>query len=454
MLAPIRPSPTIPILMGDSSVISGRASFEASSRPWPLTTKHRPLRGVASSGPASVAPPGQRQSRSSCWQGVEPPAGHDARQRRRGDRVVVQRGRSRREGQGDRRGTGGRGVPWGCPRQVTAGLFDLDGVLTDTAAVHDKAWKETFDAFLRERAERTGEPFVPFDPVADYATYVDGKPRPDGVRDFLASRGITLPEGSPDDGPDLETVNGLGNRKNQALLRRIHQDGRRGVRGLPAVPGGGPGRRAAPGGGVLQRQHRGGPARSPGLAALVEGWIDGLAIAAQGLKGKPAPDSFLAGARCAGVEPAQAAVFEDALAGCRGRPGRRVRVRGRGGPGRAARTRCGRTAPTSWSPTWPSCSTAGREASPGDPGDGVAGRALVCAGAGARPRPAGPVGVAVRAVQRPHRAAREPGRGRAVRDPGHLPQLVLRGAARCRTPSAPTATRRPARRSSTSPTAS
>jgi beta-phosphoglucomutase family hydrolase len=202
----------------------------------------------------------------------------------------------------------------GLPEQVTAGLFDLDGVLTDTAAVHDKAWKEMFDAFLRERAEQTGEPFVPFDPATDYATYVDGKPRPDGVRDFLGSRGITLPEGRPDDGPDLETVNGLGNRKNRALLRRIHQEGIEVFEGsrryLEAAQDAGL-RRVV----VSSSANTAEVLRVTGLVTLVEGWIDGLAIAARGLKGKPAPDAFLAGARCAGVEPARAAVFEDALAG-------------------------------------------------------------------------------------------------------------------------------------------
>jgi beta-phosphoglucomutase family hydrolase len=209
-----------------------------------------------------------------------------------------------------RPGAGGLGLP----EAVTAGLFDLDGVLTNTAALHNQAWTEMFDAFLRERAERTGEPFVAFDPEADYATYVDGKPRPDGVRDFLASRGITLPEGRPDDGPGSETVHGLGNRKNQALLRRIHQEGVEVFAGsrryLEAARDAGL-RRVV----VSSSANTAEVLQVTGLATLVEGWIDGLAIAAQGLKGKPAPDAFLAGARCAGVEPAQAAVFEDALAG-------------------------------------------------------------------------------------------------------------------------------------------
>jgi beta-phosphoglucomutase-like phosphatase (HAD superfamily) len=121
--------------------------------------------------------------------------------------------------------------------------------------VHDKAWQEMFDAFLRERAERTGEQSVGFDPVADYAEYVDGKPRADGVRDFLASRGI-LPEGNRDDSPRVESVNGLANRKNEALLQRRR---RRGLPRLPAVPGGSPGSRLAPRSGLLERKHRGGP---------------------------------------------------------------------------------------------------------------------------------------------------------------------------------------------------
>ncbi|HEY9304115.1 MAG TPA: HAD family hydrolase, partial [Mycobacterium sp.] len=113
----------------------------------------------------------------------------------------------------------------GLPKSVHACLFDLDGVLTDTASVHTKAWKVMFDAFLRERAEKTGEPFVPFDPAADYRKYVDGKKREDGVRSFLASRGIELPDGSPDDPPDADTIYGLGNRKNDAFQKTLHDDG-------------------------------------------------------------------------------------------------------------------------------------------------------------------------------------------------------------------------------------
>jgi beta-phosphoglucomutase family hydrolase len=202
----------------------------------------------------------------------------------------------------------------GLPDAVTAGLFDLDGVLTNTAAVHNKVWKQIFDTFLREWADRTGEPFVAFDPVADYLGYVDGKPRADGVRDFLASRGITLPEGNRDDSPGAESVNGLANRKNQALLERIRDEG------VEVFPGSRRYLEAAREAGlrrvvVSSSANTAEVLRVTGLAHLVEGWIDGIAIVVQELKGKPAPDSFLAGARCVGVEPARAAVFEDALAG-------------------------------------------------------------------------------------------------------------------------------------------
>jgi beta-phosphoglucomutase-like phosphatase (HAD superfamily) len=114
-------------------------------------------------------------------------------------------------------------VSFGLPDHVRACLFDLDGVLTDTASVHRKAWKAMFDAFLRQRAH--GGDFTPFDIDADYLTYVDGKTREDGVRSFLASRDITLPEGSPDDDESAETVYGLGNRKNAAFQHTMHTDG-------------------------------------------------------------------------------------------------------------------------------------------------------------------------------------------------------------------------------------
>ena len=113
----------------------------------------------------------------------------------------------------------------GLPDRVRACLFDLDGVLTDTARIHAAAWKEMFDGYLRERARRLGEPFVPFDAVVDYDRFVDGKPRADGTRAFLESRHIELPDGTTDDRPDAETVQGLGKRKNDIVLRMIRDDG-------------------------------------------------------------------------------------------------------------------------------------------------------------------------------------------------------------------------------------
>jgi beta-phosphoglucomutase family hydrolase len=202
----------------------------------------------------------------------------------------------------------------GLPDTIKACLFDLDGVLTNTAAVHNAAWRETFDAFLSARAAETGEPFRPFDPDADYHRYVDGRPRADGVRTFLASRGITLPEGSPDDPPGTNTVNGLGNRKNVLLLERIRTDGVEVFEGSVAYL------RAAAAAG-LRRAVVSASANAPdvlattGLDRLVEVVVDGRVARAEGLRGKPEPDTFLAGARLLEVTPAEAAVFEDAQAG-------------------------------------------------------------------------------------------------------------------------------------------
>ena len=199
----------------------------------------------------------------------------------------------------------------GLPATITTCLFDLDGVLTQTAKVHNAAWKQTFDEFLRNR---DGDGFTPFDPSYDYDTYVDGKPRQDGVRDFLASRGITLPEGDPDDPPDAQTVNGLGNRKNKALLERIAQDGVEVYDGSVAYL------KAAEQAG-LHRIVVSSSANTEqvlavtGLAQYIEGRIDGVTLREQNLRGKPAPDPFLAGAKLAGVEPSAAAVFEDAISG-------------------------------------------------------------------------------------------------------------------------------------------
>ena len=210
----------------------------------------------------------------------------------------------------------------GLPSQIRACQFDLDGVLTQTARVHAAAWKEMFDAFLRARAARTGEKFVPFDPVADYDTYVDGKPRYDGVRSFLASREIELPEGDPSDPPSAETVYGLGNRKNELVLALLKRDGVKVYEGsvhyVRAVRDAGLHRAVVSASAncreVLQAAE---------IEDLFEVRIDGIVVEQRHLKGKPAPDTFLAAAEELGAKPAEAAVFEDALAGVEaGRAGR------------------------------------------------------------------------------------------------------------------------------------
>jgi beta-phosphoglucomutase family hydrolase len=202
----------------------------------------------------------------------------------------------------------------GLPARITACLFDLDGVLTQTARVHNAAWEETFNAFLRQRALATGEEFRPFDPGADYNRYVDGRQRADGVRSFLASRGIHLPDGSPIDPPTADTVYGLGNRKNEMVLRRIHTDGVEVYAGsveyLKAAARAGL-RRAV----VSASANCKDVVEAAGIADLLEVRVDGVVAREEGLRGKPYPDTFLAAASALGVRPEEAAVFEDALAG-------------------------------------------------------------------------------------------------------------------------------------------
>jgi beta-phosphoglucomutase family hydrolase len=197
---------------------------------------------------------------------------------------------------------------------VRACLFDLDGVLTETAKVHAAAWKEVFDQFLQARASKAGEQFVPFDQKDDYDAYVDGKPRYDGVRSFLASRRIELPEGKPDDPPSAETVCGLGNRKNEIVLRMIHEEG------VEAYPGSRRYLEAARDAGlrravVSSSTNCRDVLEAAGIEDLLEARIDGVVAEREHLKGKPAPDTYLAGARALDVTPEAAAVFEDALAG-------------------------------------------------------------------------------------------------------------------------------------------
>jgi beta-phosphoglucomutase family hydrolase len=202
----------------------------------------------------------------------------------------------------------------GLPEKVRACLFDLDGVLTDTASVHKKAWKAMFDAYLRQRAERIGEQFVPFDLMDDYLKFVDGKRREDGVRSFLASRGIELPEGGPDDSPVAETVHGLGNRKNEAFQETMREDGVEVFEGsrryLEAAVSAGLGVAV-----VSSSANTRDVLEVTGLDRFVQQRVDGVTLREEHLPGKPAPDSFLRAAQLLDVSPAAAAVFEDALAG-------------------------------------------------------------------------------------------------------------------------------------------
>ena len=205
-------------------------------------------------------------------------------------------------------------MQYGLPPTVRACLFDLDGVLTPTARVHAAAWKSVFDATLAQRARTAGTPFVPFDAKADYERYVDGKLRADGTRSFLASRGIVLPEGGPDDPPGAETVHGLASRKDEVFVRVLHDEG------VGAFEGSERYLRAVRGGGLLtavvsSSRHAREVLSRAGIADLFEATIDGIAATEMKLGGKPAPDTYLAAARALGVGPAESAVFEDALAG-------------------------------------------------------------------------------------------------------------------------------------------
>lgn len=195
----------------------------------------------------------------------------------------------------------------GLPDGIRACLFDLDGVLTRTASVHRAAWKATFDPVLAEHDE---PPFT----ERDYARYVDGKPRSDGVRDFLAARGIHPPEGGPDDPPEAGTVAGIGHRKNELLLRRLDEDG------VEVYPGSVDYLRAVVDAGlrtavVTASANGEAVVRAAGIEDLLEVRIDGVIAQERHLAGKPAPDTFLAGARALGVEPREAVVVEDAQAG-------------------------------------------------------------------------------------------------------------------------------------------
>lgn len=198
----------------------------------------------------------------------------------------------------------------GLPDSITTCLFDLDGVLTDTASVHRAAWQQMFNAYLEARDSKDFQPFT----EDDYNKYVDGKPRQDGVRDFLASRDIRLPDGAPTDGGDAETVWGLGNRKNDKLQDEIERNGVKVYEGsrryLELAQEHGL-RRIV----VSSSANTEMVLKVTGLERYVEGRVDGVTLAEQHIKGKPAPDSFLAGARLVGATADQAAVFEDATSG-------------------------------------------------------------------------------------------------------------------------------------------
>jgi beta-phosphoglucomutase family hydrolase len=201
----------------------------------------------------------------------------------------------------------------GLPPEVKACLFDLDGVLTRTATVHYAAWKETFDTFLRRLADEQGTPFTPFE-QSDYDRFVDGRPRLDGTRGFLESRGIDLPEGVPDDPPTAATIWGLSNAKNDLVLRKLEEGQVEvypgSVRYVEAV-------RAAGYATAVVSSSANTPAvlAAAGITELFDHRIDGNVAKERQLRGKPAPDTFVAAARDLGVGPEAAAVYEDALAG-------------------------------------------------------------------------------------------------------------------------------------------
>jgi beta-phosphoglucomutase family hydrolase len=203
---------------------------------------------------------------------------------------------------------------FGLPDDVKACLFDMDGVVTQTAVVHAAAWKEMFDDFLRQHAESTRTAFVPFDTHADYDAYVDGKPRLDGTRSFLQSRGIELPEGTPDDPPGTLTIYGLSNRKNELVLAKLAAGGVQVYEGtvtyIRSVRDQGISTALVSSSANTQQI-----LDSAGLAGLFDARVDGVIAKDRGLRGKPAPDTFLTAAGELHVPPDRAAVFEDALAG-------------------------------------------------------------------------------------------------------------------------------------------
>ena len=201
----------------------------------------------------------------------------------------------------------------GLPDGVAACLFDMDGVVTQTAVVHAAAWKEMFDEFLRENAKKTGTEFVPFS-SHDYDEYVDGRPRLDGTRSFLESRDIHLPEGSPDDKPGTPTLNGLSNQKNDLVLAKIASGGVKvydgTIRYIHAV------RKAGIHTAIVSASANTVQVlKVAGIADLFDVRVDGVVAKERGLRGKPAPDTFLFAAEELKVPASHAVVFEDAQSG-------------------------------------------------------------------------------------------------------------------------------------------
>src|SRR3954452_17584663 len=252
----------------------------------------------------------------------------------------------------------------GLPDAIRGCLFDLDGVLTQTAKVHPAAWKQMFDEYLRGRADREGEPFVPFDAGADYNEYVDGKPRYEGVRSFLQSRGIELPDGSPDDPPSVETVDGLGNRKNELVLELIERDG------VDAYDGSARYVKAARDAGlrravVSSSTNCRDVLEAAGMLDLFEEIVDGNVAREQGLKGKTRAHALLPGPTRSSPARGRSASRRTARSCSRTRsPAWRRAGQGRSASSSAwtasgTRTRCASTAPTSSYRTSPSCSRRG-----------------------------------------------------------------------------------------------
>jgi beta-phosphoglucomutase family hydrolase len=198
--------------------------------------------------------------------------------------------------------------------QYDAVLLDLDGVITDTASVHAACWKQMFDEYLQKRATQRRDSFRPFDIATDYRLYVDGKPRYDGVRDFLASRGIQLPEGRTDDPPEAETVDSLGNRKNELVNKIMEEKGVEPYEGSVELIHQLRGRefKIAV---VTSSQNCTAVLQAVKLDHFFDAQVDGNVIHAEHLAGKPAPDSYLMAAKLLGVGPARAIVIEDALSG-------------------------------------------------------------------------------------------------------------------------------------------